>query len=74
MVKFRYTIDLGRAYGQRLEEFSVQGCFDTVEDFAAMLLRFAIDSVELEMDEAAKQAGPERSASEGHDLDDDIPF
>ena len=75
-----YTPELGPVYGPKLEALADEAGFEDVEEFAAILLCRAIDSIEssneaelqnyLKLAETACECG----LQEYENIDDDIPF
>ena len=75
-----YTPELGPIYGPKLEALADEAGFDDVEEFAAMLLRRAIDSLEssneaeLQSYRKLAETACECGSQEYGNIDDDIPF
>ncbi len=74
MIEYFYTLDLGHVHGPKLEEHAARACFDDVEEFAAMILRHALDWMERDLADQAAWEEAEKEFLPGHDLDDGIPF
>lgn len=76
MSGYFYTLDMGTIYGPRLQKLAVHHGIDDVEEFAAMLLAYAIDTMEScvveRMDTSGIVAENDPDATEG--ADDSIPF
>ncbi|MCR9135735.1 MAG: hypothetical protein NXI27_07065 [Alphaproteobacteria bacterium] len=71
MAEYFYMIELGEIHGPKLDVLAAQASSDDVEEFAAMVLRYALDLMEArEQAESAYQALRDLRS----DMDDDIPF
>jgi hypothetical protein len=80
MTEYFYTVDLGETYGSKLQAMAVRASYADVEQFAAMILCWALDSLEDSpcIDDAAGGERVEIDDSHqlfsGEETDDGIPF
>jgi hypothetical protein len=80
MTEYFYTLDLGETYGEKLQLMAVHASFDDIEGFAAMILRHALDvmelerQIEIEMTKISIAKYEFQKSISGTGTDDDIPF
>lgn len=78
MVEYFYTIELNEYFGRRLEALAARASYDDVEAFAALILRYGIDLMEDDMQQAlAETRGFSENPLPGppqDGMDDDIPI